>query len=378
MMKSRLAKTTILITTTLILFSTIALSKAQDQTLTYQLLNNPEGNVTYQLNVVIPENLHEYYEEKSHRITSSDQFSSFVTPYALQPIADRLWEIYDNQEDFTNGALMIAHQITYAETTPGKYPVETIADEQGDCDLFSFITASIINAGGLNVVLLYYEEQSHMNIGVHLSTAPEDCRDSVYYVTNDGTRYYVAECTGGNWREGWRVGECPPDLKEISAEVITLEDAEQMAPGQVSASFSSMEPSALSLEVSPIISIQNSAIIFAGQLAPEMSNENVTLYAKINSATWTVIGTAITQQDGSFEYVWTADVAGSHAIRAGWSGNELYTGAMSSAKNATVLPLFLTALIGVAVIAAIIGVVAMLVAKHGQQQYLEPPEPQPW
>ena len=377
-MKSRLTKATILLATTLILFSTIALSKAQDHTLTYQLLNNPEGNVTYQLNVIIPQNLHEYYEEKTHRITSPSQFSSFVTPYALQPIADRLWEIYDNQEDFTNGALMIAHQITYVETTPGKYPVETMAEGQGDCDLFSFITASILNANGLDVVLLYYEEQSHMNIGVHLSTAPEDCRDSVYYVTNAGTRYYVAECTGGNWREGWRVGECPPDLKEVSAEVITLEDAEQMAPGQVSASFTSMEPSVLSLEISPIISIQNTAIIFAGQLAPEMPNENVTFYAKINSGTWTVIGTATTQQDGSFEYVWSADIAGSHAIRAGWSGNELYTGAMSTAKNATVLPLFLTALIGVAVIAAIIGVVTMLVAKHGQQEYLEPPEPQPW
>ncbi len=376
-MKSRLAKTTILITATLILFSTIALSKAQDQTLTYQLLNNPEGNVTYQLNVVIPENLHEYYEEKSHRITSSDQFSSFVTPYALQPIADRLWEIYDNQEDFTNGALMIAHQITYVETTPGKYPVETMADEQGDCDLFSFITASILNAGGLDVALLYYEEQSHMNIGVHLSSSPEDCRDTVYYFTHDNTQYYVAECTGGNWREGWRVGECPPDLKEVSAEVITREDAEQMAPGQVSASFTSMDPSALTLEVSPIISIQNSPVILAGQLAPEMANENITLYAKLNSADWTVIGTVITQQDGSFEYAWTADVAGSHAIRAGWSGNAFYTGAMSTAKNATILPLFLTALIGIAVISAIIGAVAVLIAKHGQQS-IDLDEPSPW
>jgi uncharacterized membrane protein len=51
---------------------------------------------------------------------------------------------------------------------------------------------------------------------------------------------------------------------------------------------------------------------------------------------------------------------------------------MSLTRNATVIPLFLAALIGVAVIAAIIGVVAVLVAKHGQQQYLEPPEPQPW
>jgi hypothetical protein len=366
-MQSRLTKTAVLLTATLILFSTIAFSRAQDQTRSYQLLNNPEGNVTYQLNVVIPENLQEYYAEKSHRITSSSQFSSFVTPYALQPIADRLWDIYDNQEDFTNGALMIAHQITYVETTPGKYPVETMADNQGDCDLFSFITASILNAGGLDVVLLYYEDQSHMNIGVHLSSAPQDCRDSVYYITNDNTRYYVAECTGGNWREGWRIGECPPDLKQVSAEVVTLEDAEQMAPGQVSASFTSMEPSALTLEVSPIISIQNTAVVLAGKLAPEMANENVTLYAKINSAEWTVIGSAITEQDGSFEYVWKADVAGSHAIRAGWSGNQLYTGAMSTAKNATVLPLFLTALIGIAVVAAIIGVVAMLIAKHGQQ-----------
>ena len=129
-MQSRLTKTAVLLTATLILFSTIAFSRAQDQTRSYQLLNNPEGNVTYQLNVVIPENLQEYYAEKSHRITSSSQFSSFVTPYALQPIADRLWDIYDNQEDFTNGALMIAHQITYVETTPGKYPVETMADTE--------------------------------------------------------------------------------------------------------------------------------------------------------------------------------------------------------------------------------------------------------
>jgi hypothetical protein len=216
-----------------------------------------------------------------------------------------------------------------------------------------------------------------MNIGVHLASSPEDCRDNVYYITNVNTQYYVAECTGGNWREGWRVGECPPDLKQVSAEVITLDDAEQMAPGQVSASFTSMEPSGLTLEVSPIISIQNTAIILAGQLNPEMANENVTLYAKINSATWTVIGTVVTRQDGSFEYVWTADVAGSHAIRAGWSGNAYYTGAMSTAKNATILPLFLTALIGIAVISAIIGAVAILIAKHGQQS-IELDEPSPW
>lgn len=377
-MKSKLTTATILLATTLILFSTIALSRAQDHTLSYQLLNHPEGNITYELNIAIPDHLQEYYEEKSHRLTSTNSFSTFVTPYALQSIADRLWEIYDNEEDFSNGVLMITHQINYVETTPAKYPVETMVDAQGDCDLFSFIAASVMKAGGLDVVLLYYEEQSHMNIGVHLSSAPEDTRDNVFYVTSNGERYYVAECTGGNWKDGWRIGECPTDLKQISAEVLSLDDAELVAPGQVSASFTAMEPSALSLEVSPIISLQNSAIVIGGQLAPEMSNENVTLYAQINSSPWTVIGTALTQSDGRFEYVWMADMAGSHAIRAGWSGNNLYTGAISSTKSATVLPLFLTALIGVAVIAAVIGAVAVLIARHTQHQSLEPPEPQPW
>jgi hypothetical protein len=351
-------------------------SKAQDRTLAYQLLNEPEGKVTYELNIAIPQHLQEYYEEKSHRLTSTNGFSLFVTPYALQPIADRLWEIYPEEEDFANGVLMITHQITYVETTPAKYPAETMMDEQGDCDLFSFIAASVMKAGGLDVVLLYYEEQSHMNVGVHLSSAPEDTRDNVFYVTNGGERYYVAECTGGNWKEGWRVGECPEDLKQVSAEVITLDEAELVAPGQVSASFTAMEPSALSLEVSPIISLQNSAVVLGGQLAPEMGDENVTLYAKLNSAPWVVIGTVVTQSDGRFEYVWMADVSGSHVIRAGWSGNELYTGAMSLTRSATVIPLFLAALVGVAVVAAVVGVVAVLVARHGQRQSWEPMEPQ--
>jgi hypothetical protein len=377
-MKFTPTKTTTLLAIILITISTIPAALAQDYTVSYQLLNHPNGNVTYQLNIAIPETLHEYYTEENHLSASSSDFPKFVTPYALKPIADKLWEIYDNEEDFANGALMIVHQITYAETMPAKYPIETITDSQGDCDLFSYIAASIMKAGGLDVVLLYYEKQTHMNIGVHLSNAPKDTRENVYYVTHDGTRYYVAECTGGNWEDGWRVGECPTDLKQVSAEVITLENAEEMAPGQVSASFTALEPSTLSLDVSPSISIQNGAITIYGQLAPTMLNENVTLYASINSSPWTVIGTTVTQSDGRFEYIWTAETAGSYAIRAGWSGNELHTGAISSTKSATVIPLFLTALIGVAVVAAVIGAVAVLMAKHTQQQSLEPPEPQPW
>jgi hypothetical protein len=376
-MKNAAAKTTITLTIILAIIATIPTIQAQDHTTSYQLLNHTDGNVTYELNVVIPQTLQQYYQEKSHRLASTTDFPNFITPYTLKPIADKLWEIYNNQEDFANGALMLVHQITYTETTPAKYPVETIIDGQGDCDLFSFIAASIMKAGNLDVVLLYYENQAHMNIGVHLTNTPKNARDNVYYFTHDETKYYVAESTGGNWKDGWRVGECPPDLKQVSAEILTLENAEQTAPGQVSASFTTLEPSTLSLEVAPSLSLQNNAITIHGQLEPELPNQNVTLYASINSSPWAIIGTTSTQPNGHFEYIWTAETAGSHSIRASWSGNELYTGAISPTRGTTVIPLFLGALVGVAVLAAIIGAVAVLMAKHTQQvSPLEPYENQ--
>jgi hypothetical protein len=375
-MNRQLTKATIVVLAVLVVFSTVQVCQAQNTALTYQLLNRPDGNVAYELNVVIPQSLLQYYEQKRNDVRQSSDFPDFITPYALQPIADCLWQIYKDEEDFTNGVLMLVHQLTYEVTNPAMYPVETMVANKGDCDLFSFIAASILKAGGIDTVLLYYESQNHMNIGVHLASAPNDARDSVYYITHDGTKYYIAECTGGNWREGWRVGECPEDCKHASSQIITLENVEQVAPGQVSAGFTSFEPSTLALEISPIITLQNSAVTFHGQIAPEAASKNVTLYAKINNSPWAVIGTAVTRADGTFEYVWNADTAGLCSLQASWSGDSEYTGAISPTRNATVIPLFIGALIVVAVVAAIIGVVAVAVSKHSQGH--GEPEAQPF
>jgi hypothetical protein len=234
-----------------------------------------------------------------------------------------------------------------------------------------------MKAGGLNVVLLHYEEEKHMNVGVHLSEAPKDARESVYSVTLDDVAYYVAECTGGNWTYGWRVGECPSNLKEASAQVITLENSEEVSPGQVSASFAALEPSAISLEISPFITFQESTIAFRGQLTPTKPDENVTIYVGASGSPWTVIGTVVTQTDGRFEYVWNTETAGIYAVRASWSGDDSYTGAISLTKNAVVIPLFLVALIAVVVVAAVIGALAVFALKRAKQKSLEPEELQP-
>jgi hypothetical protein len=376
-MNPKCTKAATVITIAFVVFFTVSVCLAEDYTISYQLLDELDGAVAYKLNIVVPQSLHEYYVKKNHRLTSDRDFAKFVTPYALKPIADNLRQLYTDDENFTNGVLMIVHQIPYEEIGPVKYPLETIVDNKGDCDLFACAAASIMKAGGLDVVLLHYKEEKHMNVGVHLSDAPKDARESVYSVTVDDVTYYVAECTGGNWTYGWRVGECPSNLKEASAQVITLENSEEVSPGQVSASFAALKPSTISLEISPSITLQENPIAFRGQLTPTKPDENVTIYVGASGSPWTVLGTAVTQSDGRFEYIWNTETAGIYSIRASWSGDDSYMGAISLTKNATVIPLFLVALIAVAVAAAGIAALAIFALKRAKQKSLEPEELQP-
>ena len=382
-MKTRLAKPTaipiaiIAIVFLTAFYATPACQAQNYTTASYQLLDQPGGNTAYTLNIVIPQNLLEYYEEQSDRIPSPNAFPRFVTPYALKPIADNLQTVYQNDEDFANAVLMIVHQMNYQETTPGKYPVQTVADNTGDCDIFSVLAASILKAKGIDVVLLYYEDESHMNIGVHLGNPPENARGTPYSVTHDEIKYYIAECTGGNLTYGWRVGECPDNLKTAKAQVLTLENDEEFAPGQVSASFTTLEPSEISLEISPPIALEDSTITVRGQITPTVSDQNVTIYLGISGYPWQVLSTTATEPDGSFSYTWKTTFEGVYAVRASWNGDETYAGTVSTTQNGTVIPMLLTALIGLAILATILGAVAILFTRNSRHENLEPQEPQP-
>jgi hypothetical protein len=376
-MKHAYIKTVAALTVAAVLLSIIPVCLAQDTTLSYKLLNKPDGDVTYQLEVVIPQQLNDYYASESHRLSSTDDFSKYITPYSLKPIADRLWQIYDNDEDYVNGVLMLVHQITYEETTPAYYPTETLAQGKGDCDLFAYIAASLMKAGGLNVVLFYYEEQEHMNVGVQLSTPPKDNRGIDYYVESQNVTYYLAECTGGNWKEGWRVGECPEDYKGVSTQVVSLEGADRVDPGQVSASFNIMQRSTLSLDVSPLLGLDNSVLTIKGQISPQLEKQNVTIYAKINMNTWEVIGSTTTNSDGSYEFTWQSPIGIFYAIQTSWSGNDTYTGALSTTRSALLLPTYLIMLIATASIAACVGTYTIVQKSRKRKLATTPTDPAP-
>lgn len=368
------AKTLLLLLVLLVVCYLLPYGFSQHYSQSYQLLNEPDGSTQYRLNVTVQQSLFDYYVEQTHRLNSNTDFAKFVTPYALQPIADSLATIYTDDEDFTNGVLMLVHQIPYEITGPVKYPVETIVENKGDCDLFSYIAASIIKARGMDVVLLYYEAQAHMNIGVSLSHTPYDAREQAYYVTYNSINYYMAETTGGDWQNGWRVGECPDEVKDVPVQVITLENSEQWAPGQVSASYKTLASSTLSLAISPTYLIQGSIVTFSGQLSPIIQNITITIYVKVNNSPWIALGTVTTNDEGRFTYVWNTDAAGLCYVRASWSGNDTYAGADSTTQMVTILSMFFILLLTMTLILVGVGAAIFLASRQNQPQI---PEPQP-
>jgi len=376
--KTRISKTFLMVLVLLTLSYVLPHCLSQNYSQSYQLLDRPSGSKYYMLNVAISQSLYEYYNQKSHILYSNNDFSKFVTPYALTPIAESLWEIYTDDEDFANGALMIVHQIPYDETLQAKYPVETMVENNGDCDLFSYVAASIIKAGGLDVVLFYYKTEAHMNIGVSLAHEPNDARTPAYYVTYNNIKYYMAECTGGNWQSGWRVGECPDDLKQglKTVQVIPLENCEQWAPGQVSASYKTLVSSTMSLTISPTYLIQGGEVTLSGQLSPSLQNKTVIIYVKANNSPWTVLGMVTTDFSGRFRYAWSADTAGICYIRASWSGDDDYAGADSPVQTVTILSIFFVLLLAITLILVCVGVAVFFISRQAQPEIREPQPPE--
>jgi hypothetical protein len=274
-----------------------------------------------------------------------------------------LWTVYQDDEDFANGVLMVVHQIPYVASAPQKFPVETLAENVGDCDLFSFVAASVMVAGGLDVVLLFYESEEHMNVGVNLSHAPNDARSSVTYFSYNGQRYYVAETTGGMWETGWRVGECPDLVQGVSAQVVTLEDAEQVSPGQVSASFGALKgSSSITLSLSSGFVVEGGSVSLRGSVSPVSADGVVTIYVRSSGgdSSWTVLSTVSCDSGGRYSYEWWPASSGLYFVRAGWSGDVDHAGADSNVGSVRVVSssLVFLGIIGIGLVAVALVVYA--------------------
>jgi hypothetical protein len=93
-----------------------------------------------------------------------------------------------------------------------RYPLETLAEAQGDCKDKSVLAAALLRAMGFNVALLSYSgSPGHVALGLDLDAAGTS-------FSSDGTRYYYVEMTG----LGWAIGEVPDELKGAVPAIIPV------------------------------------------------------------------------------------------------------------------------------------------------------------
>jgi hypothetical protein len=336
----------------------------------FGLFDYPGGQVRYSLTVSMTQSLYDYYYNKRLASPSQD-FAKLVTPYPVKTIADKLRELYSNDEIFADAVLGIAHQIPY-EVSDETYPVETLWNNVGDCGGFSLLVASILRAGGLDVVLLEYTSKQHMNVGVYLAAKPTYARGGeLYFVTYGNKQYYIAESTGDNFPKGWRVGECPTELRLVYPHVITLENCDNTQYGQVGASYKTLYPSQISVSASASFVIENSVITLSGVVSPSTAG-NVTIYVSSFGGEWEVLSKIAIGSNGAYVYQWRPQSGGVYYLEASWSGNENYAGADSAVLTIWVIP-FYGLVAGVLAVLLLILVIAYWLINR--RAAAAPPEP---
>ena len=315
----------------LILITPNALASNYDRSYSAQV---QFGLVNNTLHVSVPSSLYDYYNGKTIKLTNDNAYSTLVTPDAVNPIAQTLRNLTNNNprndEQFANTVLTLIHQIPYADGNV-KYPIQTIVENTGKCDTLSLLAASIMKAGGLDIVLLYFKGVHHINVGVHLPYEPHGTwwwLPPTGYQSNNKT-YWIAECTPAM---NWKVGDVPPLLKDEAAWIIPLENSEQTSPAHVSSQLSNpLNSSAISINLSsdPIdISGEVQALTISGSISPAYQNETVTVYLSQDGISYDAYTTK-TDNCGNYSFNWNMNATGTYYIRTSWSGNTDCAGADS-------------------------------------------------
>jgi len=174
------------------------------------------GGDTFRLKVDIPTDLYLDYERDSIRryalnINDAVELSKrYVTSNEAiiinisSLLNDQAKELGLDDEGKINFVLSFVQSIPYVEDEASvsldeywRFPVETLYDDQGDCEDKSFLFASLVESMGFAAVILIYN--SHAAVGVVCS--------GVYgsYYSYEGNKYYYCETTA----EGWVIGDIP-------------------------------------------------------------------------------------------------------------------------------------------------------------------------
>jgi hypothetical protein len=315
--------------------SSLPVSSNFERTFTF---NAQQGlfKAMHTLYVSVPASLYDYYSSESHSANNDGDYVKFVTSDAFKPIAEDIQNVTGNlahsEEQFANAVLAVVRQVTYVRSTM-KYPVEAIVENSGDCDVLSTLAASIMKAGGLDVVLFYYKglNPSHVNLGVYLPNPP--VYHSIWtaptgFEYNNKT-YWMGEATS---RGEWRLGDKPDLLTYATPTIIPLDIVAKPSPARVSSSLDTpLIPSNISASLffdDSNSTGKNHLLTISGEISPSNSNKTVVMYINQDRYPFKT-STTVTDNDGMYVFTWNFTSTGIYHIRTSLGDFSDYAGSDS-------------------------------------------------
>jgi len=168
-----------------------------------------------------PSDWWDYYKDKEHGPHGAD-YVTYSNTY-IKNIADMLKKTADENNysasmftmAFIQSLGYVGDEVIGYDDFP-KYPLETLAEQNGDCEDTSYLAAAIISAMNISCVLV--ELPNHMAVAIAFSDSP----GGYYYRLSNGWDYYYIETT----EEGWKLGEIPDDFRYTPATLVKIPSGE--------------------------------------------------------------------------------------------------------------------------------------------------------
>lgn len=185
--------------------------------------NYGKGAWTYDLD--IPKSAYEYYKTVERK--KIHNYSYYVTDPTddeyLAGLAAKFKKAAEKEDysdlDMVRNIIFFVQNLQYVDDKVGtgydeypKFPLETLADEGGDCEDSAILLASLLRELGYGTVLIQFKD--HMAVGVK----GEDSIPGSYYEM-EGNRYYYVETTS----TGWDIGEVPEQMEDQPAKILKLD-----------------------------------------------------------------------------------------------------------------------------------------------------------
>jgi predicted transglutaminase-like cysteine proteinase/predicted nucleic acid-binding Zn ribbon protein len=183
------------------------------------------GDGTWTYDMKIPKSTYEYYKTVDRK--KIHNYSYYVTDTTddeyLTGLAAKFREAAEQENysdlDMVKTIIFFVQNLQYVDDKVEtgydeypKFPLETLADEGGDCEDSAILLASLLRELGYGTVLIQF--QDHMAVGVK----GEDSISGSYYEV-DGIRYFYVETTS----TGWEIGDVPEQMADQPARILKLD-----------------------------------------------------------------------------------------------------------------------------------------------------------